>query len=67
VGESGEVLGRTGTIASSESVGVVALSRVFLPKGKYNQVMGRRSGETKVFFLKGKRVEMFRSTVCWLH
>lgn len=29
VGESGEVLGRTGTIASSGSVGVAALRRVF--------------------------------------
>lgn len=50
MGESGEVLGRTGTVASSESVQVVALRRVFLPVGKYDQVMGHRSGETKLFF-----------------
>jgi hypothetical protein len=55
MGERGDVLGRTGTIASSESVGVEALRRVFLPMGKYNQVMGHRSGETKVVFLKGKK------------
>jgi len=48
VGESGEVLGRAGTVALSESVLVVALRRVFLPMGKYDQVMGHRSGETKV-------------------
>ena len=44
--------------SSSESVGVEALRREFLPMGKYNQVKGHRSGETKVFFFlkKGKRV-----------
>jgi len=56
VGESGEVLGRKGTVSSSESVGGEALRREFLPMGKYNQVNRHRSGETKVFFFKGKRV-----------
>jgi len=37
--------------------------------GKYNQVKGHRSGETKVFFFfkkKGEKGEIFRSTVCWV-
>jgi hypothetical protein len=66
VGESAEVLGRAGTIASNESVQVAALRRVFLPTGKCDQVMGHRSGETKVGFFKGEKGEMFRSTVCWV-